>query len=188
MPTAETGRVCSASGSLNYRTFDGAMFNYGGTCKYLLAGVAHGKARNGLPAWRVLAHNQRLVGRGRRHRAYTKYVQVEVDKYIVTLDSDKRVLVSGVDIIVDVVVFVAVIGVVFVVVVIGFARDVDVECIVVAIVCRVVICIVIVIFVIGNAVVFVGNVVIIVVFIILFSVYNTLNIDYRFSNHLGGNR
>ena len=86
--------MCSASGALNYKTFDGAMMHYGGTCKYLLAGVANGQARNGLPAWRVLAHNQRLVGQGRLQRAYTKYVEVEVHGYTVTLDSDKRVLVS----------------------------------------------------------------------------------------------
>ena len=171
--------MCSASGSLNYRTFDGAMFNYGGTCKYLLAGVAHGKARNGLPAWRVLAHNQRLVGRGRKHRAYTKYVQVEVDKYIVTLDSDKRVLVSVVDIIVDVVVYVAVIGVVFFVVFVGFAR---------ALVLNVLSLLLSISFVIAKTVVFVGNFVIIVMFLISFSVYDTLNIAYRLFYHLRGNR
>ncbi|XP_072034927.1 BMP-binding endothelial regulator protein-like [Amphiura filiformis] len=85
----ERNAVCSVFGDPHYRTFDGRLFNFQGTCKYLLASDCEGRD------FKIRVRND---GRGTDSFAWTKTLFITLAGYEVTLLQDYVVRVNRKDV------------------------------------------------------------------------------------------
>ena len=82
--------VCSVFGDPHYRTFDGRLYNFQGTCKYLLASDCSDER-----AFKIRVRND---GRGTTSYAWTKTLFISLEGYEVTLLQDYVVRVNRKDV------------------------------------------------------------------------------------------
>ncbi|XP_021348638.1 zonadhesin-like isoform X2 [Mizuhopecten yessoensis] len=88
--SCEKSCLCMASGDPHYRTFDGQMIHFMGTCRYTLT---RSLDRGGKCAFNVEVKNER---RGQNTRvAFTRYVDVEVYGRKIRLHQNKKVFIDN---------------------------------------------------------------------------------------------